>query len=224
MVWVWWIAGILVAGLLFFMISDVQMRFRFTRMEGDDQLWFDIRGLYGFVRFRFAVPVLVWRDGGLHLKSEKVDRKAKELLSGQHMNITRDEVELFFRRTRDLLTHTDRLIDWLKGVLARTTCTEISWTTRIGLGDAADTAVTTGIVWGIKTSVLGYLFRYIKLEAKPVLSVQPQFNRMQFSTAAVCTAKIKAGYALYAGILLVFRILRVKGGLKTWRKVLFKPS
>lgn len=123
-----------------------------------------------------------------------------------------------------MLAHTAELVEWTKSVLSRTVCTELSWVTRIGLGDAADTAVTTGVVWGIKTSILGYLLRFVRLEARPSLNVQPQFNRTMFSTEAVCKFKLKALYAVYAGFRLLVRILRAKGGLRTWRKIWFKPS
>ncbi|MDF2717889.1 MAG: hypothetical protein K0R28_4814 [Paenibacillus sp.] len=225
MIWLGLIAGILVAGMLLFAFSDMLLKVRFSHTEGDDHITLDVKGLYGLLRFRYVVPVLYWAENGLRLKTEIVNRNSgKGLMGDDNVTITRDKVEEFFQRTKQMLAYTAKLLEWTKGVLARTVCTEISWVTRVGLGDAADTAVTTGVVWGLKTSLLGFLFRYIRLEAKPVLSVQPQFNRMQFSTEGMFVLEIKAGYALYAVFMLLYRILRVKGGLKTWRKLLFKPS
>lgn len=225
MIWLGLIAGVLVAGMLLFAFSDMLLKVRFSHTKGDDHITLDARGLYGLMRFRYVVPVLYWAENGLSLKTEIVNRNSgKGLMGDDNITITRDKVEDFFLKTRQMLAYTARLLEWTKGVLARTVCTEISWVTRVGLGDAADTAVTTGVVWGLKTSLLGFLFRYIRLEAKPVLSVQPQFNRMQFSTEGTCVLKIKVLYALYAVFMLLYRILRVKGGLKTWRKLLFKPS
>jgi hypothetical protein len=222
MIWLWLIAGILVAGMLLFAFSDIRLKIRFSHTEGDEYLSVDARGLYGLLRYRYAVPIIYWSEEGLRIKKEKINRNG--LQGDEKLTINRDKVEDFFHRSKLLLSYTARLLEWTKGVMAHTVCTEISWVTRVGLGDAADTAITTGVVWGLKTSLLGYLFRYIRLEAKPALSVQPQFNRMQFSTEGVCVMKIKVGYALYAVFLLLNRILRVKGGLRTWRKLLFKPS
>jgi len=223
--WIWWsIAGILVAGMLFLFGSNIQLRIRFTRLEGDDHLTFDVRGLYGLIRLRFAVPMIVWDEHGINLTAKTINRLNRELLSGQNMSITRDKIEQFFRRMKELLAHTYEMFRWTRGLLSRIECTELSWVTRIGLDDAADTAITVGVVWGLKTSLLAFLFRYIRLAAVPSLSVQPQFNRVFFSTEAVCTARMKVFYALYAFVMLLYRIMGSEGGLRTWRKAMFRPT
>lgn len=98
MVWIWWsIAGILVAGMLFLFGSNVQLRIRFTRLEGDDHLTLDVRGLYGLARLRFAVPMIVWDEHGINLKAQTINRLNRELLSGQSVSITREKIERFFQ-------------------------------------------------------------------------------------------------------------------------------
>lgn len=222
MVWAWVIAGILLAGMLLFAFSDIILRIRFARAEGDDELSVDVKGLYGLLCFRYAVPVLYWSEDGLRVKTERIDRNRGKLVNDETTDITRDKVERYFRTAKETVAHTLRLVDWGKRVMAHIVCTEMRWSTKIGLGDAANTAITTGVLWGIKTSLLALVFRSIRLETKPALEIEPQFNRMHFSTKAHCLLKLKAGYALYAGVLLLFRILRVKGGLRFWRKLLYK--
>ncbi|MDF2660155.1 MAG: hypothetical protein K0Q94_2946 [Paenibacillus sp.] len=224
MLWIWLVAGILVAGMLLFVFSDIHIRVRYSRVENDDTLAVDIRGMFGLLRLHYKVPLIEWEGRGFRLRLEQMNRKLNELLDEHKTVITREKIEQFFHKTKMLLAHTAELVEWTKSVLSRTVCTELSWVTRIGLGDAADTAVTTGVVWGIKTSILGYLLRFVRLEARPSLNVQPQFNRTMFSTEAVCKFKLKALYAVYAAFRLLVRILRAKGGLRTWRKIWFKPS
>lgn len=224
MLWIWLVAGILVMGMLLFVFSDIHIRIRYSRVEGDDTLAVDIRGMFGLLRLHYKIPFIVWEGNGFSLRMEQMNRKLNELLDEHKTVITREKIEQFFNKTKIVLAHTAELVDWTKSVLSRTVCTELSWVTRIGLGDAADTAVTTGVVWGIKTSILSYLLRFVRLESRPSLSVQPQFNRMQFSTEAVCKLKLKALFAVYAAFRLLVQILRVKGGLRTWRNIFFKPS
>lgn len=224
MIWAWLIAGILVAGMLLFVFSDIKLRVRFSRVGGDDQITVDVKALYGLLRPRYSVPMLNWNENGLQVKTESAGATNRQKTNNQKLTITRDWVEAFFDRARAMLAYTVKLTEWGKNVMARVRCTEVRWDTQVGLGDAADTAITTGIVWGLKTSLLGYLFRHVRLKTKPLLHVQPQFNRMQFETKAVFQFKIKTVFAVYAGFLLVHRILRVKGGFRYWRKLLFKPS
>ncbi|MEF3301862.1 DUF2953 domain-containing protein [Paenibacillus sp. GYB003] len=224
MIWAWLIAGILVLGMLLFVFSDIAVRIRFSRKEGDDQITVDLKGALGLIRYRYAVPILYWNEDGLMVNSKAIGRSRNDLLAERKTTITREKVERFFRTTRELLAHTVELVEWTKSVLARVQCTDMRWVTRIGLGDAADTAITTGIVWGVKTSLLGFLFRHIRLETKPVLQVEPVFNSDHFSTEAVCDLKIKTAFALYALFRLTHRILRVKGGFRVWRKLFAKPS
>lgn len=219
-----WIAGILVAGMLLFAFSSIRLKIRFAHREGDDEVTVDARGLYGLIRLRYSVPVIGWGEKGLILKTETINRIGERLIAGDDITITREKIEQFVQRSKWLLAYTARFVEWTKAVMARTVCTELTWVSRIGLGDAADTAIATGVVWGLKTSLLGLLFRHIRLQARPSLSVQPQFNRMQFTTEGVCVLKLRVAYALYAIFLLLHRILRVKGGLKAWRKLLFHPS
>ncbi|MDF2720553.1 MAG: hypothetical protein K0Q59_228 [Paenibacillus sp.] len=223
MIWIIAIAGVLVAGALFVVCSDISVRFRFSRQNTDDTITADIRALYGLIRYRYDVPMLYW-DDGLRLKRERINSNRKKLLTDETVTIDRELVENYFRRLKLFLANTAKLVEWTKGVMSRTVCTEISWVTRVGLHDAADTAITTGAVWGLKTSLVGYMTRYMRFEAKPALSVQPQFNRTMFATEAVFRVKIKAVYAMLAMMILLRRILQVKGGLSEWRKLLFKPK
>lgn len=223
MMWIIWIAGVLVMGTLLVVFSDIKLKIRFSRTEHDDAIETDVRALYGLIRFRYAVPIIYWQDG-LRLKREQVNRNDKQLLKDDTITIDREQIERYFLKVKMVLANTARLVEWTKGVMAKTVCTDLTWITRVGVGDAADTAITTGAVWGLKSSLLGFMSRYVRLKAQPVLSVQPQFNRMLFNTEAECRLKIKAGFAIVAGFILLRRILQVKGGLSKWRKLLFKPS
>ncbi|GAA3405322.1 DUF2953 domain-containing protein [Paenibacillus hodogayensis] len=220
--WAWMVAGILLTGMLLFVLSDVSLKVRFSRVQGDDSLTVEVKGLYGLVRYRYAVPTMNWTSDGLQVKTKNSNLRGEPAGEERKVNITRETVEQFFHKTKELLAYTLRLAEWARNVQARVVCTDIRWSTRVGLEDAADTAITVGVLWGLKTSALGFLFRHIRLEAKPELSIDPMFNRMHFSTEALCLMKIKAGYACYAGFLLVFRILRVKGGFRFWSKLLLR--
>ncbi|MNP50215.1 hypothetical protein D3C76_1444640 [compost metagenome] len=100
---------------------------------------------------------------------------------------------------------------------------ELEWSTNVGLDDAVHTATLTGALWGVKATLVGWLTGYIRLTKRPKLFVVPEFGgKPLFSTEIRCIAEIRCGYAIYAGLVLIVRVLKVKGGVKKWWTILFK--
>ncbi|MNJ79033.1 hypothetical protein D3C77_769310 [compost metagenome] len=61
---------------------------------------------------------------------------------------------------------------------------------------------------------------YISLKQRPKLFVVPVFGKPPlFATEIECNGEIRCGYAMYAGFVLIVRVLKVKGGLKKWLSI-----
>ncbi len=112
----------------------------------------------------------------------------------------------------------------MKQTLAKVECTELKWITRVGVGDAPETAITTGAIWGIKSSLLGFSIRYVKLTAKPRIDVIPQYNEKQFSTEFRFAGRIRVWFVVVAGVRLLVRAAKVKGGIRTWIQIALKSE
>jgi len=80
------------------------------------------------------------------------------------------------------------------------------------------------MLWGLKSSLLAYIFKYIRLDTKPVIQVSPQFNTIHFSTHAASTFHIRVYNIFQAGFLLLLRVIKIKGGLRIWHKNLFNTA
>ncbi|MFP3786833.1 DUF2953 domain-containing protein, partial [Burkholderia sp. SIMBA_024] len=65
--------------------------------------------------------------------------------------VNRHKVKTWAEEVKIMLKATDALKLWLKQTLTRVHMTQLSWSTHIGVSDAAYTAVLTGWVWGIKS-------------------------------------------------------------------------
>jgi hypothetical protein len=156
------------------------------------------------------------------IRSELTTGEPASLDSADKHHITKEKIARFYRSSKLLMENIVGFPVWVKDSLSRVRCTQLRWETRVGIGDAPETAMTTGLLWGVKSSLLGFLFSSMQIETKPKVLVEPQYNQMQFSTEFACIVKIRVGHAMVAGLLLLFRILRVKGGLRTWQSILFK--
>lgn len=221
--WVYAAAAALIVVAVALWYSSIQLSVYFSRVESDDRFELSIRALYGLVRRKVNVPVIQFEGllNGVTIKQKTggfgADPDAKERYDFERI---RD----MFRDFRILAENADDLQRWTRRLLARIRCTEMRWQTRIGIGDAAATAVVTGILWGLQSSALGFVARYFDWRAKPELNVQPQYNRVMFNTELKCIAKIRLGNAIGAAIRLLLGILKVKGGIRTWQNILFKAS
>lgn len=213
------IAIALIAVLLVVVLSSfIQAQFRVERIMENDELAIYVKALFGLVKFRFRVPMIRYRGlvTGVEVKMETTN------VPTLPKRITPKSVMRAFENALELIKHTVNWTKWVKRTLARIHCTKLHWRTDVGFGDAAETAITTGLVWSLKSSILGVIFRWVRLETKPELAVQPSYNLPQFSTNLDCIVKIRLANAMVAGLLLILSVFRAKGGLRTWQNILFK--
>jgi hypothetical protein len=153
---------------------------------------------------------------------EKTEGSPKEHPETNEIQLDKDKIVAYFRNSKDFLKSVNHFDEWLKQSLSLVHCTELKWVSYVGLGDAMESAVTTGLVWGLKSSVLGYGLKFVRLDKQPKISVWPVYNKPHFSTELYCIVKIRIGYAIFAGLLLYVRTLQTKGGNQPWQNTLSK--
>jgi hypothetical protein len=232
LLWVGLAILVVVIAIIVVLCSYMRGEFYFSRVKDNDTLSVEMRGLFGLVRYRYVIPIIQFKGftQGILIKSEKVTQQSAKLKDETREHITKDKVITFYKETKDVLVHTLNLYGWMKMTLAKVECTELKWITRVGLGDAPETAITTGAVWGIKSSLLGFTVRYVKLIAKPRIDVIPQYNEKQFATEFRFAGRIRVWFAVTAGIRLLYRAAKIKGGIRTWiqyalkARARFKPA
>ncbi|OCT12485.1 hypothetical protein A8709_32185 [Paenibacillus pectinilyticus] len=232
LLWVGLAVMIVIIAVVVVLYSYMRGEFYFSRVKDNDTLSVELRALFGLVRYRYVIPIIQFKGfaQGIMIKSETVGKFSSELKDVSRDHITKDKVISFYKQAKDVLVHTLNLYGWMKQSLAKVECTELKWITRVGVGDAPETAITTGAVWGIKSSLLGFSIRYVKLIAKPRIDVIPQYNEKQFATEFRFAGRIRVWYAVVAGVRLLLRAAKVKGGIRTWiqfamkARARFKPA
>jgi hypothetical protein len=181
-----------------------------AKQPGINAAILEVKSLFGLLRYRRVIPLRRLPSG----KSETEAGKAKKGKSKIHQKM----IGNYAKGTNGLLVF-KTIVSWLKRTLSRVHCVKLVWDSRIGLGDAAETAIVSGWLWGIKNTCLGYVFKYMDLATKPIFSVQPDFNKTKFTTELDCIVKIRVGYAIFAAIVLIAKLLRIKGGSKRWQNI-----
>lgn len=217
-----WAAGMIGALVVLLALSRVRVRITLTHQGKNDEILLNLRALFGLVQVNYNIPILRFKNWaeGLELKMEQVNVRADNLMKDQKKQINLEKLKEVYENVQILLEHCFHFQEWLFKTIRRIHCTKLNWKTSVGIGDAPETAFLVGTVWGFKSSILGFLFRFIQLDARPRLQVMPAFNQKLFAIEGVCILQIRLVFVFSAGIQLLLRILKVKGGLRAWRNVL----
>ncbi|MGG0173021.1 DUF2953 domain-containing protein [Paenibacillus dokdonensis] len=200
-------------------MSNIICTIRFSKEGHDDKAIVDIHMLYGMVRFHYEMPKLVFENmkKGFLLKLEKSSNLNRNSGSTTHTRINKKKTDLWAHEIRILLRSTASLKKWLQRTFSHVRVHELNWSTNFSTGEAEWTAIATGVLWSIKTTLIGWLSFQVRMKSSPRIYVIPVFkDEMLFSTEFYCVCRLSFGYAMYAAIILLSRILKVEGGLKKW--------
>lgn len=224
MTWWGWMLIFGTALVLALLASKVSFELFYSREKDNDRLYIYCKAVYGLVQYRFEVPVIAFRNfaRGIMVKEEHVNELGDNLMAEGTKAINKERVLEFFRKARLFVEATYQMRDWLYDTMSKVTCTKLVWHTRIGLGEAPETAITTGMIWTLKSSALTYLFTHIKRCGNPSIQVIPDYQRMIFTTELHWKGRMRFDQACASLLLFLVRALKKRGSLKAWQKILSK--
>ncbi len=76
---------------------------------------------------------------------------------------------------------------------------DIDWSTTVGAPFAPDAAILCGVLWTVKSTVVGAASQVLTLSHTPRMSITPRFDRPVLATRASCIVTTRLGKATYAG-------------------------
>jgi hypothetical protein len=210
--------------VILIMLSHLHLQFYFSRVKGNDHFFVKAKLFGGMISYGLEVPYDQYKGiySAILVKLGIMGAQHEHMHYKQKQQFTPERMSDMYHWAKRLLTHVVDITSWLRQTLTHVKCTELRWETRLGVGDAAQTAMAVGALWAVKSSLFGYIFQYVHLDAKPNVSIQPQYkNEAEFSMEFSCHTKIRIGSILFSSLLLLWRIVKTKDGLKTWQSVIF---
>lgn len=203
--------------------SEVVIYAHVKRIGSNDHAVMRVRALFGLVKYKYEIPIAKLDGASLKVQEEVSTQNAGiDTWKEYNDEINPERVVSAMDKMKQLLEFTKDLTGWLKQTLTKVRLTEWKWNTSIGTGDAMWTAMATGMIWSVQSSVLGLLSQFLQVKTEPAMSVHPIFNRSAFATEWSCIAQIRFGYAILAGLQLLLRVKKTKGGVKAWQSILSK--
>ncbi|AIQ48226.1 hypothetical protein R70723_21645 [Paenibacillus sp. FSL R7-0273] len=221
-----WLAvplALLLLVIVLVLSSSIHFHFRLCRIGKDDRIEFDIKALFGLVKFHYELPKLIYEGiaRGVKIKLEESGIAPVRQDADSVEQIDDETLRDWKRKLKEALQATMDLKSWIKSLMSHVIITRFDWSTDFSLGDAAYTATATGALSGLKWGMVGWISRYVRLQRSPRMFVVPVFrDELCFSTEAVCTGKLPVSSVFFAGIQLLWRVIRVKGGLSRWIRLL----
>lgn len=225
--WIW-IGSILLLLLIIIwtiLMSKITFRLKVVKKNWDDSIILNVKMLYGLISLHYKVPAIVLKSlqEGVWVEKSQSDNILKGHTSNGEQVIDQEKVHKWNDDFREILSATKHLKRWMKNTLERVIVKQFDWSTNISLSDAAHTATLTGVLWSLKSVLVGFLTYQISFAQQPKLFVVPIFGSPPlFITELKCVAEIRCGHAIYAGLTLIVRVIKVKGGVRKWWSILFK--
>ncbi|WP_110932450.1 DUF2953 domain-containing protein [Paenibacillus bouchesdurhonensis] len=227
--WIWLgvilILLLVLIAVVIILLSPIKFHLVARKVDQHETVQLEVTMLYGLARLRYEIPSIIFKNMKEGFKVEQ--QSANNLLSGRtsssEQDVNKDKVRIWSEQFYDLLRATKGLKKWMTSTLKHISFNKLDWSTNVALSDAAYTATLSGALWGVKTTFIGWLSCYIRLKQRPRLFVVPVFGKPPlFATEMELNGEMRCGPALYAGFVLMVRVLKVKGGFKKWLSIAAK--
>ncbi len=218
----WVVLALLLAFILVIPFTSIRLEAHYWREGANDQLNIQIRLLWGMIRLRYQIPLIKWmeNEGSLIIREKSTDLPTKgswrQRITWRSLCAMRERYLMF----RDQV---HQLQDLTRSFLRHVIFERLEWRSTVGTGDAAETGVVTGVVWGVKSILVGVLGSYVQWTKQPFLKVDPLFSEATLETDLHCIIRFRIGHAMLAAIRLMRSMRRGrKGEEQKWQSTLFK--
>lgn len=189
MLWLW-ISLIVVGFIIIVLLSQVKVSGSYTFPAGEYNIHLECRVLYGLIRLRFQLSVL--QGHGVREPDKPFSDVFNDTIRQWQQWGHR------FQQDRELIMKS----------LKRVTCDHLYWHTRVGTSEASATAIITGTIWGIKSTLIGMFTHLASFTTRPDLQVIPHFNTEHFQT--------ELRFRMRIAMMTIFKVLVMKV-MKLWK-------
>ncbi|MFC5531697.1 DUF2953 domain-containing protein [Cohnella yongneupensis] len=223
--WLWVVIGVIAIALIVALASRIRIRVRYSRSGRLDQLVVIVQALYGLFHYQFVLPSIVISGLNIIYRERKVGGIAtirEEKKNKRKLGI--GTMRRYWRSYRAIQLSTRKFTKWLRTTMKKVECTRWRLDFRVGTGDAAQTAVLTGLLWAVAGCASGVAGQFIRLATKPQSRIEPNYSATEFSAVWEADFQIRAFAACWSIIRLGTRTLHYGKALRAWRSTLAPPE
>ncbi|WP_128894479.1 DUF2953 domain-containing protein [Longirhabdus pacifica] len=221
MLWFVLISIVLLVLVVIALCSLIHITFHFKKDDKNDLIKLEIKALYGLVKRKYDVPKLEWEGlkRGLLLKVSKKKEQFNQTTDKvkNELDIDMDTIHLFMDRLRFMVKHTFNIRELLIDALRHIHITTLLWQTKIGFRDAVYTSLSTGVMWTMKSAVIGVGTSLVCWEKEPKITVTPQYNANVFKTDINVVMHYRLFFLCKMFVLLLWRLIKSSDRKTIWK-------
>lgn len=210
-----WVGSVAAVVAFQALVALIPLRFRvrleWRGAEAHRRAGFELSVLGGLAVYRLVVPVFrIGRSGGSPglvtllgravntgyraTRGEAKRQKARRVL-------TVDKVR---QGARAVLIAGGPVAQFVAHLVLRTYWRRVTWTTTVGVGDAAHTAVLAGVLWGVKAGLVGAARQTLRLApGQPEYRVVPVFSGEATTSVLDGQGTVRVGHVQLALVMLL---------------------
>lgn len=212
---------ILALGCMLFLliyISKIKVHLEYHRNQQDDRFFVNVALIKGLLEFKSEFTALDLEKKLVGM-AVQVDSKIEAEMAGAETDVKMDDsIPLSYRNIkrayslfREFLYNLRLYKDVIIRLISFTNVRELDWRTRFGFGDAAETGIAAGLLWGVKSTVVQQIYRWTRASENIArLSVFPDFAGNSLNIDMRCIFDIKTGHIIIAGckiLIIRFKLL-----------------
>lgn len=216
MAWYGWVLLFLFFLILLVAFSEVKIQIKINKKYKNDYVQINMWFLYNLIHLHKKIPLIKLESAkeGIGFTSET--NIQSQNVQSKKDRLTPKKLSYYQKQYKHVLNQIHDFYPVIKQFLKHIRMDQFSWQSVIGTGDAMNTGVLSGVLWGFKGLTVGIVSKYMKLTKKPALNVIPDFKQKRMQIQFECILRFRVGHVIVTGMRLLSKYL--KGGLKNARR------
>ncbi|MED4586826.1 DUF2953 domain-containing protein [Brevibacillus choshinensis] len=212
-----WLIVIVIVMVILVFITPVQIMLFYGRVGENDHVIVELSAWFRLIRRKYEIPMVFLKqsEAGPELVAKVETVQQKNRTKEKIKDLTRKQMNKWYHNYRDLLEKIHDLQPMFSQLFKRIRCTKLDWHTVMGTGQASETGALTGIIWGVKSMLIGVISHSISLRVIPRMSVQPTWNQAMIRTQFHCVLHVTLGHIIVVSAKMYFQLR--KGRDRKWR-------
>ncbi|WP_454191860.1 DUF2953 domain-containing protein [Paenibacillus sp. Marseille-Q7038] len=225
--WIWIgliFLAVIILLLILVLLSNIHIEASIKTRDTQAEMEFQVKLIYGIVRFHYELPPESFEELKIQLAQsvkKKINEKKRDDGSQEAASTNKRGQKGFHYQIKELIKSAYALRIWDTKDFSMLRITKLTWQTRLGTEDVVTTSVLTGLLWGIKNTMLGWMSYKVKFTDGPDLKV----NAIWEEQWALDTLLEFRAYIRFFRLMKIFRtlsrgIVNAHGGIWAWHREL----
>ncbi|WP_160033345.1 DUF2953 domain-containing protein [Paenibacillus sp. An7] len=225
--WIWIgliFLAVIILLLILALLSNIHIEASIKTRNTQAKMEFRVKLVYGAVRFHYELPAERFEElkrQFAQLVADKLSDKKGDDGSQNDPSTNKRGKKGFNYQIKDLMKSAYALRIWETNDFSQLHITKLVWQTRLGTEDVVTTSVLTGLLWGIKNTLLGWLSYKVTFTDGPNLKVKAIWEE-KWSLDTLLEFR---AYIRFFRLMKIFRtishsIVNAHGGIWAWRREL----